>query len=194
MKEVKALPLEVIEKIPKDKFIVGYAGTVGAANAIDSFLEASKFINKDDIFFVIVGDGQEKQRLQEIYKRDNIVFLNAIDKKQVQSILKLFDVCYIGLKKKDIFKYGVSPNKLFDYMFSGKPILYAINSGQNNIVQIANCGITVKAENPEAIADGIMKLYNMSKEERKKLGENGKNYVVKYFNYEFLAGKLSRVL
>ena len=194
MKEVKALPLEVIEKIPKDKFIVGYAGTVGAANAIDSFLEASKFINKDDIFFVIVGDGQEKQRLQEIYKKDNIVFLNAIDKKQVQSILKLFDVCYIGLKKKDIFKYGVSPNKLFDYMFSGKPILYAINSGQNNIVQIANCGITVKAENPEAIADGIMKLYNMSKEERKKLGENGKNYVVKYFNYEFLAEKLSKVL
>ncbi|HRV05220.1 MAG TPA: glycosyltransferase WbuB, partial [Candidatus Ratteibacteria bacterium] len=105
----------------------------------------------------------------------------------------LFDVCYIGWRDKNLYRYGVSANKLFDYMYSGKPILHSFN-GKGDIVQITNCGITVKAENPEAIADGIMKLYNMSKEERKKLGENGKNYVVKYFNYEFLAGKLSRVL
>ncbi len=188
--KIEPFPYEIAKKIPKNKFIIGYAGTVGVANAIDSFLEASKFINKDDIFFVIVGDGQEKQRLQEIYKKDNIIFLNAIEKKQVQSILKLFDVCYIGWRDKNFYKYGISANKLFDYMFSGKPILYAINSGQNNIVQIANCGITVKAENPEAIVDGIMKLYNMSKEERKKLGENGKNYVVRYFNYKELTKKL----
>jgi len=189
MKEVKALPLEVIEKIPKDKFIIGYAGTIGTQDTLDSFLEASRFINKDDIFFVIVGNGQEKQRLQEIYKRDNIIFLNAIEKKQVQSILKLFDVCYIGWRDKNFYKYGISANKLFDYMYSGKPILHSFNR-KGDIVQIVNCGITVKAENPEAIVDGIMKLYNMSKEERKKLGENGKNYVVRYFNYKELTKKL----
>jgi len=141
----------------------------------------------DDILFVIVGNGQEKARLQEEYHNlKNLLFIDSIDKKQVQSMLELFDVCYIGLKKENLFKYGVSPNKLFDYMYSAKPILYAIESGKN-IVDISNCGISVEAQNPDAIVAGINELYRMSVNERELLGINAKKYILEHFTYEKLA-------
>ena len=191
MQNIEPLPKEVENKIPKDKFIVGYAGTIGIANALDSFLEAAKLLeNTENILFVLVGNGKEKIKLKEKYgKLKNVLFLDPVKKTHVQSMLNFFDACYIGLKKEKLFKYGVSPNKLFDYMYSGKPIVYAIDSGKNNIVNLTNCGISVEAENPKSIAKGILELYNMPKEKRIKLGENGNKYVVEYFTYDKLAKK-----
>lgn len=188
LKEIESIPNNILEKIPKDKFIIGYTGTIGVANTLDSFLEASNYVN-DNIAFVVVGNGQEKERLIDLYKNnDKIIFIEAVNKKQVQSVLSLFDICYIGLQREKLFKYGVSPNKLFDYMYSGKPILYAIESGRN-LVDLCNCGLSVEAQNEKAIATGIMKLYNMTKEERKVLGSNGKKYVLENFTYSKLAKK-----
>lgn len=192
LKEIEPLDEETINRIPKNKFIVGYVGTVGVANALDSFLEASKYV-ANDIIFIIVGDGKEKEKLMKQYRdNDRIIFLNSVRKKQVQSILRFFDICYIGLKKQPLFRFGVSPNKLYDYMISGKPIVFAINCGKN-IVDIAGCGITVEAENPKAIAEGIMKIYNMTEEERKKMGERGKKYVLEHFTYTKLAKKYEKL-
>ena len=190
MKKNEPLPEEIENKIPKNKFIIGYTGTVGIANALDSFLEVANILKDKDIAFVIVGNGKEKDNLVKKYgKLKNIIFIEPIKKHQVQSMLSLFDACYIGLQKENLFKYGVSPNKLFDYMFSGKPIIYAIDSGENNIVNLAKCGINVEAQNPKSIAKGILELYNMPKEKRKILGENGKKYVLEHFTYEKLAKK-----
>ena len=191
MKKIEPLSNEIKNKIPTDKFIIGYTGTVGIANALDSFLEAATILkDKEDILFIIVGDGKEKNNLMKKYGNlKNVIFIESIKKQQVQSMLNLFDLCYIGLKKENLFKYGVSPNKLFDYMYSEKPILYAINSGKNNIVDLAKCGVSVEAENPQAIAEGIIKLYNMDEKTRKKLGENGKKYVLENFTYEKLSKK-----
>ena len=191
LSQIEPLNKDIIDLIPKDKFIVGYVGTVGVANALDSFLEAAILLKeKKEILFVIVGDGQEKQKLMDKYNvLDNVLFIDFIPKKQVQSMLKLFDVCYIGLQRKSIFKYGVSPNKLYDYMYGGKPVLYAVNSGTNNIVDMSKCGLSVEAQNPKAIADGILKLYHMTEKEREELGKNGKKYVLKHFTYRKLAKK-----
>ena len=109
-------------------------------------------------------------------------------------MLKLFDACYIGLKKENLFKYGVSPNKLFDYMYRAKPIVYAIDSGKNDIVKLAKCGISVEAQNSEAIANAIKKLYEMQKEQREELGKRGKEYVIEHFTYEKLADKFLKGL
>ncbi|MBD3842095.1 MAG: glycosyltransferase family 4 protein [Campylobacterales bacterium] len=196
MSHIEKLDEKIANKIPKDKFIVGYTGTIGIANALEYFLEASKLLKDNkDILFVIVGDGKEKEKLLDKYGRQkNILFVKSIPKQGVQSMLQLFDVCFIGLKKESLFKYGVSPNKLFDYMYSGKSILYAIESGESNIVKISNCGLSIEAENPKAIADGIIKLYEMNKEERVKMGENGKEYVLEHFTYEKLAKKFEKII
>ena len=76
---------------------------------------------------------------------------------------------------------------MFEYMFSGKPLLYAIDSGKINLVDIAKCGVCVEPENVGAIVSGILKLYGMSAGEQFRLGENGKRYVLANFTYEKLA-------
>jgi glycosyltransferase involved in cell wall biosynthesis len=193
LQQIEPLPEEILKQIPKDKFIVGYTGTVGVANALDSFLDSMQYISNENIVFVLIGDGQEKENLAQKYIHTNIIFINSISKKQVQSALKLFDICFLGWKKEELYKYGTSANKIFDYMYSGKPILNAFSGGKN-IVDVSNCGLSVEAQNPQAIADGIIKLYEMSEEVRIKMGKNGKEYVLEYFTYEKLAKKFEEIL
>ena len=185
-------PLEkkTLYMLPEQKFIVGYAGTLGIANALDYFIEAARILQDDRaILFVLVGDGGEKEKLVSMTDGlSNVLFLDAVAKSQIPNVLKFFDVCFISLKKEKLFRFGVSPNKLFDYMIAGKPILFAVDSG-NDPVREANCGISVKAENAQAIVDGVLRFFTMSKNERKTLGENGKQYVIKNHTYEGLAKK-----
>ena len=190
MKKIESLDEKIKALIPKDKFIVGYTGKIGVSNAMQYIIEVSKNMQEyKDIIFVLVGSGQEEQILKNMSKDlNNVIFIPLIPKSQVQTILKLFDVCYIGWRKKDIYKYGVSPNKIFDYMYSSKPIVHSTNSTRD-IVQLANCGLVTKAEDIKGIKEAIIKLYNMPKEKRKELGENGKKYVLEYFTYDKLAQK-----
>lgn len=180
-------------QLPKNKFIIGYCGTVGISNALDSFVIAAQFTSDNpDINFVIVGDGMEKEHLKDISEKlglVNITFVDAIPKEQVNSMLGYFDVCYIGLQKKKIFEYGVSPNKLYEYMYAAKPILYAIND-KKNIVEKSNCGITVSSEDPEQIANGVLKFYRMSESQRNELGINAKKYVLGNHTYEEISKTL----
>jgi len=190
------LPQTFINKIPKDKFIVAYTGTIGWSNSLDTLLGAAEILkDKKDIVFVIVGKGKEKQRLVSIKKEkqlENVIFLESITKGQVLSFLKGFaNVTYVGLKKKKLFKYGVSPNKIFDYMLAKKPIVHAIDVS-NDLVSQANCGISVEAENPKAVADVVLKLYSMSEEKRKALGENGYRFLLENHTYEKLSLKLDK--
>ena len=182
-------PLSLSIKIPKDKFIVGYTGAIGKANTLESFLEAANLLaTNENILFVVVGDGSEKKSLMQQYKdAKNILFVESIPKKQVQSMLEYFDVCYIGLQKEKLFHYGVSPNKLYDYMYSKKPILYAIDSGKQNIITKVGCGLEAKAQNAQDIADKIVKFTTMTPKELENIGIKGYKYVVKYFNYTTLA-------
>jgi len=186
MKEIEPISSQLENLIPKDKFIVGYTGTIGTANAIDSFLASYQYLKNDDIVFVLIGDGQEKDKLMLKYKSKNILFFNSIPKRQIQTVLNHFDICFIGWNRKDLYKYGISANKIFDYMYSGKPILNAFSGGEN-ILDIADCGITIEAENPNEIANGILTFYNMPIDERLKIGKNGRDYVINHFTYEKLS-------
>jgi len=195
MTKTEKLPTEIESKIPRDKFIVGYTGKLGVSNAVIYLLEAAKRLEHyEKIVFVIVGDGQEKENLKTFaYGRKNIIFIDSIQKQVIPSMLKLFDVCYLGLQKEELFQYGISPNKLFDYMYSGTPILQAIDI-KNDIVEKSHCGVCVEAENIEAIAGAVMQLYNMNDEERKALGQNAKRHVLENFTYEKLADRFLSIL
>jgi glycosyltransferase involved in cell wall biosynthesis len=186
------------EQLPDNKFVVGYTGTFGLANALDSLILAADIVkNNTDIVVVLVGDGKEKKalkRLVEEKKLSNVRFVNAIPKVQIQSMLNRFDVCFIGLTGDPLFRFGVSPNKLFDYFYSGKPIIYAIESGAYTPVTDSQSGIQIPAENPEAIAEAIMRLYEMSASEREILGGNGRRYALENHEYASLAKKLTQAL
>ena len=191
------LALSTLNEIPKDKFIVGYTGTLGVANAMDDLIKAASIVTSNNaIHFVLVGSGKEKEFLSEQARSlnlNNITFIDAIPKKQIQSMLEQFDVCYIGWQKNALYRFGIAPNKLPEYLFAGKPIIHAF-SGKGDVIQQANAGLTIEAESPQAIADAVEKLYALTEEQRKVLGINGKKFVLEYLDYEMIASKLEKII
>lgn len=169
-------------------FVVGFAGAHGLANALDTLLSAAALVRDLPVAFVLVGAGPEKARLQDRARQerlDNVCFLDSVAKNQVPTLLRAFDVAYIGLQRQPLFRFGISPNKLIDYMMAGCPVLQAIEAG-NDPVGDAGCGLTVAAEDPQAVADGIRTLFAMSPGERAALGGNGTRYVLDNLTYDVL--------
>lgn len=173
------------------KFLIGFAGAHGIANALDILLYAAEKLKNTQAYFVLVGQGQEKENLMALMQKldlDNVLFLPSIPKKMVPAFLAHMDVLYIGLQNQKLFRFGISPNKLMDYMMAGKPILHSITAG-NDLVQEAHCGISVPAEDIDAIAEAVKRLMSMDKDELSVLGKNGKEYVIKHHDYKVLAEK-----
>jgi glycosyltransferase involved in cell wall biosynthesis len=195
----KALP-EKLQKVmdrlrSEGSFLVGYTGAHGIANSLRSIIDAvSKLINRN-VVLVLIGGGQEKKKLVSFVEKNhfmNIYFFDPIDKYAVPTFLKQMDVLYIGLKKESLFRFGISPNKLFDYMMASKPIIQAIEAG-NNLIKEANCGLCVEPENSEAISEAIIKMQSMSERDRKILGENGFKFVNQFHTYKILAETLLKL-
>ena len=186
------------EALPEGKFVVGYAGAIGMANSLDTLVSAADILKGyPDIEFVLVGDGREKEYLKQLVKEKkltNILFVDPIPKTQIQSMIARFDACYIGLKKDPLFKFGVSPNKLFDYLYSSKPIIYAIDSGDYRPVTAVEAGISVEPENAASIAKAVLKIRNMTLEQRQIMGSNGHKLAVENHEYGQLAKKFSLLL
>lgn len=192
------LPKKIAAQLPSNKFLIGYAGTLGLANCLEHFIQAAYLLrNNSEISFVLVGEGDYKDKLKQEaddLNLNNVHFIDAVPKAQVQAVLACFDVCYISLKKQNLFKYGVSPNKLFDYFYSGKPIIYGVDSGRYRPVHDNQAGIEIEPENPEAIKEAILQLFEMPAEQRNELGYNGKNFVLEQYEYGNLAEKLGSIL
>lgn len=176
--------------------VVGYAGAHGVPNALDTLLDAAKLLAGDPIRIVLVGDGHEKVRLQRRVVKEglvNVKMFAPVSRPQVRSLLESFDIAYLGLKKEPLFRYGVSPNKLMDYMMAAKPIVYAVESG-NDPVGDAGCGLTVGADSPEEVAAGIRRLARASAADRLAMGMKGRSYVQEHHSYPVLAKKFLSVM
>jgi glycosyltransferase involved in cell wall biosynthesis len=96
------------------------------------------------------------------------------------------DALYLGAKRSPLYQYGVGMNKLFDYLLSGRPILYGV-AGAGNLVERSGCGLTLPPEDPRAIVEGAKALLALSPEERAELGKRGKDYVRDHHRYDRLA-------
>mgnify|MGYP002700588179 CR=1 FL=1 len=188
----------MVSAIPANAFLVGYTGTFGLANDLFTLVDAVGLLQSySDMFLVLVGGGKDKKLISDyVANKDisNIIFVDAVKKNQVQSILELFDVLAVGAKKEPMYRFGVSPNKLFDYLAAGKPIVYHIESGDYHPVESARCGIEVKSGDPVALSNAILKLYCTSKSELLEMGANGRACAMEQYEYDRLAQTLSGVL
>lgn len=192
-KQSRDIPLEHYEKLSalkkEGRFIVGYVGTHGLANALDYLLEAASILKQYPISFVLVGEGPEKTRLQQLVERKkliNVFFLSPVSRDCIPQLLDMIDVLYIGWKKEKLYRYGVSPNKLMDYMMAAKPVVHAIEAG-NDPVRESGCGISIPPESPDHIAEAILEIYQLPEKKRKEMGENGRQFIIKYHDYRVLA-------
>lgn len=168
-------------------FLVAYTGAHGVANALDSFVDAGRQLAGTKIKLLLVGPGPERPRLmQKAQGCENVAFLDPIPKTQIPELLAQMDALYIGLQRQPLFRFGVSPNKLMDYMMAGKPVIYAIEAG-NDMVQAAGCGVSIPPEDSGAIVRAAKQLANMSAQQRDAMGAAGRAYILQNHEYDVLA-------
>lgn len=173
----------------KGNSIVGYAGTHGISNSLDTLLGAAKSLRGEKVEFVLVGSGPEKARLQsraQAEQLENVVFIDPIAKQQIPALLQWFDIAYIGWRRQSLYRFGISPNKLMDYMMAARPVLHAVEAG-NDPVGEAGCGLTVAPEDPATSAQGVSALLALSACERKTMGERGQKFVLDNLTYQVLS-------
>lgn len=171
------------------RFVVGYAGTHGLANDLDTLLEAAAILHQSAATFVLVGQGPEKCRLERKaadLRLSNVVFLPSISKSAIPRLLDSMDALYLGWPKHGIYRYGISPNKLSDYMMAGRPILHCVEAA-NDPVAVADCGITCPAQDPAALARAIESMHRESTQARAAMGHRGRDYVQCHHDYTVLA-------
>ncbi len=170
------------------KFVVMYAGAHGPANALDTIVQAAVIMKKSksaaNIAFVLVGDGPCKDELQQMVAENNlnnVKMLPAVPKSSIPDLLNAADALVITLRSVDLFSYGVSPNKLFEYMASSKPILCAVNGEVADLVKAANAGVVVEPENPAALAQAALSLAE-NKDKCSIYGVSGRRFVEENFS------------
>jgi glycosyltransferase involved in cell wall biosynthesis len=187
-------PQPVREAIRRGAFTVGFVGTLGRANVLETLLDAARLLDPDRFQVVIVGHGPERERLTaRAAAAPNVVFAGPVPKDQVASVIRLFDACYVGYRRSPLYRFGVSPNKLYEYMAAGRPVLFAADAA-NQPVREADCGLTVAPEDPAALADAIRSLADRSPAERARLGANARAYVERHHAYGRLADELAEIL
>ncbi len=175
-------------------FLIAYTGAHGVANALDSFVEAGEKLKGEKIKLLLIGPGPERERLKaKAAPLENVEMLEPIGRAQIPELLHQMDALYIGLQRQPLFRFGVSPNKLMDYMMAGKPVIFAIEAG-NDMVADAQCGISIPPEDSTAIAQAAQKLADMPKEELEVMGKRGHTYILEHHEYDVLAKQFLDVM
>ncbi|MFP3867797.1 MAG: glycosyltransferase family 4 protein [Desulfobacteraceae bacterium] len=171
------------------KFVVTYIGTIGMAHAIDKIVAvAEQLKNNNSLLFLIVGEGSEKDAIQELiqYKGiQNIKVLPGVSKDQVRDYYALSDINLVTLKKAELFG-TVIPSKIFEIMAMARPILSTVDGECRQIIEEAGSGIFVEPENVKQMATILLKL-SKQPDILEAMSQNGRRFVERYFSRTQLA-------
>ncbi len=178
------------------RFLAMYAGAHGMSNDLKIVLKAGRVLQtRPEIAIVLVGDGKEKPELQAYAAElglDNVIFLPPVPKSKMSQALAASDVCIAILKPIPMYA-TVYPNKVFDYMAAGRPVVLAIAGAIRNVVEQAGCGIYVQPGDPVAMAEAIQSIAD-DRDRARRMGLQGREYVEKYFDRKRLAEELSSII
>ncbi len=175
----------------KEKFVVLYAGLLGFAQKPEIMIKTAELLRSHpDIVLLIVGTGPLFGKLKP--KSDNVILVGAKPHKEIPAFIARADLCLIPYKNKETFKKNI-PSKMYEYMAGGKAMIINLQGEAAKIIKEAGIGLVVAPENPEALAKGILKLYQEEKL-REKMGENSRIYGKKYGNRKLISQKLEKIL
>ncbi|WP_114637273.1 glycosyltransferase family 4 protein [Polynucleobacter necessarius] len=174
-------------------FPVIFAGNVGAAQAVETIVEAAVLLKEvPEIRFVIFGTGSKWEWLKNKVTDlglSNLYLPGRFPVEAMPGYLQKAEVLLVTLTNEPIFALTV-PNKIQAYMASGKPIVASLNGEGAKIVVESGSGISTPAEDPVVLAGAILSLYRMSAQERKQIGENGRVYYQAHFDHDILVDQL----
>jgi glycosyltransferase involved in cell wall biosynthesis len=179
-----------------NKFVIGYAGLHGLAQGLETIIHAARLVaERDDLLFVFFGDGPEKEKLARLahqLRLKNVRFLPSQDTTRMPGIVGSFDIALVPLKRLDLFK-GALPSKMFEAMAAAVPIIVTIDGEARELVETAQAGIPIDAENPEALANAILDLHR-DRNRRKAFGVNGRRYVIEHYDRRKIAREFEHLL
>lgn len=184
-------------------FDIVYAGTIGHANALDVVIDAAELLENGkldvggvggqqrEIRWHIVGLGPERQHLErraaELDLR-TVVFEGPVPRTEIPRVLADADVCLLHLMDSPVFRWGVSPNKLFDYMRAARPVIFAVAT-PHDPVQIAGAGISIAPSDPHALARAAQSLSVTDPSVLHKMGADGFEYLRRNHDLAVLADR-----
>lgn len=211
--EPGAIP-ETLDRLIQDgrgRFTLVYAGAIGIPHGFDTVLAAVRLLKEtrgalyDKLSVLIVGDGVAAASIRTEaaeHQLDHLHVHPAVPKPAIRSLLLMADACLMQAADSDHFKYGLSPNKLFDYFGAAKPVLIA--SAHPTLVDEARAGIRFMPGDPAALAGAIVEIMNTPDAQRIAMGEHGRKLVERDYSVsaitdryealleEVVAGKTSR--
>jgi glycosyltransferase involved in cell wall biosynthesis len=174
------------------KFVALYAGAHGLSNDLGVILEAADLLReREDIAFVLLGDGKDKPALMaraSDMELPNLLFLPPVPKAEMSVALAAADACIAILKPIEMYK-TVYPNKVFDYMAAGRPVVLAIGGVIREVIEAADGGIPVDPGKPAPLADAVLALAD-DREWGRRVGQSGRAYVEAHFDRTRLAADL----
>lgn len=185
-------------------FIVTYAGTHGVVNNMVIAVKAARLLQDEGastpsggaFVFRFIGDGIAKRDMIEYAEANsltNVEFSNSVRKAEVPRLLAEADALVLCAIDTDLYKFGISPNKLFDYFAAGRPIAFGLKTEFDPVAD-AGAGITHAPDNPAALVDAVKALASLDAAERQRMGSNGVKYVTDNHDMELIAKRMAETL
>lgn len=173
---------ELTERRERGEVVFAWTGAHGLVNGLDIAIRAMSIASGEGgppMSLILVGDGPEKPALKRLASElgaGNVLFIDPIRKDRIPELLAHVDVGVLHATATPVHRYGVSFNKLFDYMAAGLPIAFACDTFADPVAA-AGAGLTIPPDDPEALAAGFLALASASATERRRMGDAGRALV-----------------
>lgn len=184
---------------PPAEFVIVYVGAHGPPNSLDTIVAAAQILEESAaetgirVRFDLYGSGVSKAELiDDVHRRrlTSVHFHDPVPKNRVVDLVREADASIITYRSIDLYRFGVSPNKVFDYLAAGRPVIVALDA-PNDPIALAHAGIFARAEDPADLSRAIRELASMPRSERDRIGRNGQRYVCENHDMAGLAQRLA---
>jgi glycosyltransferase involved in cell wall biosynthesis len=179
--------------------VFAYTGAHGRVNRLDIVLRALDIANRrggPSLRLLLVGEGPEKAGLRTLatdLRLPNVVFVDLVPKNRLPELLAAIDVGVVHATDTPVYRYGISFNKVFDYMAAGKPIAFACKTF-NDPVAASGAGKSVAPDDAEALAGAFVSLATASPEERRRMGDAGRAFLEREHNMATIGAELAELI
>jgi glycosyltransferase involved in cell wall biosynthesis len=181
-----------LNSLKQGHFVVIYPGAMGPPNNMKPLIKAASIIaqaSKSHIQFILLGQGGDIAELQQMskdYNLHNVHFFSQVDRSIALELMRIASAGYVSVKRLPIYKYGISFNKLFEYMQQRLPVIFAADV-QENPIEVSGAGVVTSPDQPELIAASIIELSEKTVAQRQEMGQLGLNYIIQFHDYRILS-------
>jgi len=177
------------------RFVVGYSGSFDRDNDIDTLMRAAEHLkDRLDLLFLFIGGGVRSEAVVSLAENArNVLVLDRVPSRMVPAVIDLMDVCYCGLRKKQIYQYGVSMAKCMEYMAAGRPILWLVKA-YNMPVADGVSGYNIEPGDVEGVVAAVKKMSKMPSSELVYMGKNACSYFKANYDYKILGTQWEQMI